>query len=571
MGIDDTRTKPGTETDALRTRREERRLALRLLGEVVGSRKKDYLLYLFSLIAFGGALLVPAYLFREMASLLFSQEGHVPVSWLALLATGSGLLLYTLGYLSTYLGERTRLTMEASLRTRILHTMESLSSAQLESRSRGDFMARVTQDLMEVEIFLAEDLPGYIRQTAVLLGVGGLMLFHSGWTALPVFAAGLALAVISLHQNRKLIPVFRELRVRDSEVVQQVIEGYEGRRTLRSFGAEKFFRKQFDEKVDAVRTIGLRAGRTYATGIATGHGLSQCLMVLCLGWYTVLFANGTITREDALVYPFFLGLFYSAVQTLSSSVYRWNRFFVEGARVAALIFSPQRSVAETEIPVSTPSKETILEDLVVAIPGGRHVGPVSLKLERTRLTVIQGRSGSGKSTLLETLAGLRPAHAVNGYLPQSQHVAFVEQNPYLFSGTLRANVTLGAAIPDSRIERVMAALSLDDLLLQRGGLDGVLSDRGNDLSEGERYRIAMVRALVLDRPILLLDEPFAALENDLVERVSVYLTARKATQAVVIATHWVPNSLEVDRIVNLSPQPESYTLGSPRIVELRPI
>jgi ABC-type transport system involved in cytochrome bd biosynthesis fused ATPase/permease subunit len=172
---------------------------------------------------------------------------------------------------------------------------------------------------------------------------------------------------------------------------------------------------------------------------------------------------------------------------------------------------------------------------------------------------------------LEALAGLRPAQAGSAVfrdsysVPQWESVvandglrlpigpcAFVEQHPYIFEGTLRENLTFGNSTrpSDAILWEALEHAGLYRFATQYGGLDHFLHDRGRNLSEGERYRIAMCRALLLRRPFLLLDEPFAALDEVSISLIARTLNRHKIDAGIVMVTHYVPNGLELNGGLN---------------------
>ncbi len=169
--------------------------------------------------------------------------------------------------------------------------------------------------------------------------------------------------------------------------------------------------------------------------------------------------------------------------------------------------------------------------------------------------------------MTESFAGLRRANAgsftaemedgTTRQFPQAPPflAAFVEQQPYLFVGSIRDNITLGSeTVTDATVLGALDEVGLREIVEYRGGIDQVLSDRGRNLSVGQQYRLALCRALVCGRPFLLMDEPFAALD---IESVDLVVEAMKEERArgtgILIITHLLPKNLEADRVVEMYP------------------
>jgi len=183
-------------------------------------------------------------------------------------------------------------------------------------------------------------------------------------------------------------------------------------------------------------------------------------------------------------------------------------------------------------------------DLTVAYPGGSRIGPVSADWSGPGLHVITGPTGGGKSSLLKALVGLAPvaSGAVlrdgRAVIPVAlrQQIGWAGQRPILLPGSLEENLALGnpglRSIPTDLLE----ACGLAELVSTRG-LDLTIDPRGSGLSGGERRRIGLLRAILSDRPVLLLDEPTADLDPQSATRVITLLKALSARRLVIAATH----------------------------------
>ena len=207
----------------------------------------------------------------------------------------------------------------------------------------------------------------------------------------------------------------------------------------------------------------------------------------------------------------------------------------------------------------------VVEGLRVAYPGrdAAAIDGLSLTVAPGQVLAITGPSGAGKSTLLHVLLGLTTPDAgrvsVGGVdlgelAPEAWHarLAWVPQRPHLFAGTVADNVRVGR--PDASPEAVWRALAdarVADAL--PNGLDTRLGDRGAGLSAGERQRVALARAFLRDAPLLLLDEPTAALdgatEADVVRAVRRLVRGR----TVVLVAHRPALIALADRVVTLTP------------------
>ena len=175
---------------------------------------------------------------------------------------------------------------------------------------------------------------------------------------------------------------------------------------------------------------------------------------------------------------------------------------------------------------------------------------ISFTIERGQVTALTGPSGSGKTTLINVLLGFaRPSQGQVIPPPVRSRIAWVPQRPYLFAGTVGSNIRLGRAdATDDEVRAAAVAAAMDDIPLSR-----TVTERGTNLSEGQRRRVAIARALLADREILLLDEPTAGLDRATEERVLLSLRAEAARgKSVLIAAHHAAVLDAADEIIDLA-------------------
>ena len=192
-----------------------------------------------------------------------------------------------------------------------------------------------------------------------------------------------------------------------------------------------------------------------------------------------------------------------------------------------------------------------VEGITVHYPDGRvGLRSFSAVFEPGKITALVGPSGAGKSTLLFALFKELPLSAGEIYLGDRPYSAlsveelrnlavFVPQAPHLFYGTLRENLTLGR--PDlsaAELESALKALGADFLIrLFPEGLETRVGEEQRLVSGGQLRLIALVRALLTDKPLILLDEPSASLDEESERLFLTRLRARAAGKTVILATH----------------------------------
>lgn len=192
------------------------------------------------------------------------------------------------------------------------------------------------------------------------------------------------------------------------------------------------------------------------------------------------------------------------------------------------------------------SRSAAIDDLSLIIPTGQKIA-------------ILGRSGAGKSTLAALMraslapdAGLIRIDGTNaqGMVNPAKTVGFVPQDPYIFSRTLRENLALGNRdATDEALVAALEAVGLGQLLALPGGLDAPLGEMGTGLSGGQAHRVALARALVADTPIVILDEPFTALDTKTECALIDTLLEAFADKTLIVITHHLMRIARFDRVV----------------------
>lgn len=136
---------------------------------------------------------------------------------------------------------------------------------------------------------------------------------------------------------------------------------------------------------------------------------------------------------------------------------------------------------------------------------------ITANFEVGQLTCVLGQVGSGKTALLQLLAGELALSTGSHRRKAGYSVAYAQQDPFLFQGTIKENILVGHPLDRDLYERVIYACGLNtDFTQLRHGENTVVGDRGSQLSGGQRARVSLARALYCDSEILLLDDPFAA-------------------------------------------------------------
>ncbi len=421
----------------------------------------------------------------------------------------------------------------------------------------------VREFITSATLSVLTDVPFVLLFVAVVFFVGGPL----GWVL--VLAVPLILGVAWVIQARLKRSMSENLH-QQSQQQASLVEAVEGLEDIKTAGAQARFLQQFEQVTAQAADSALRSRNLSSLANNVAATAQQSVSLVMLVWGVHLIADGVITGGALIGSVMLAG---RAIAPLSSLVQLATRY--QGARAAMvqldrLMAVPlERESGRNYVVQPKVSGRLGLHEVIFAYPPPEEGQPaprvlkgVNLKIQAGERVAILGRIGSGKSTILRLLAGLyQPVEGmveVDGVdlrqidpVDYRASVGFVSQEPRLFAGTLRENVTMGRpGIDSQRLVAVARLTGLERVAAGHpSGWDLPVGEMGALLSGGQRQLVALARCLVMQPQIVLMDEPTSSMDAQ-----SEVMFLRQMKEAVgpctlVMVTHR-PAVLElVERIV----------------------
>lgn len=510
-----------------------------------------------------GALLVVVQAFAITGLVVSAVAGSPSTSWavvVALVLAARGLT----GWLSDAAAARAAATVGSDVRRRL-----AVSVLARPDRATTADAVLVTRGVAALEPYLTRYLPALVLATVL-----------PGLTVLAIASQDLGAALIVVC-TLPLVPVFGALvglATRDRAERQwralaslsgHFLDVVRGLPTLVAFRRARAQSARIAVVTDAYRRSTLDTLRVafLSSGVlelvAT---ISVALVAVTVG---LRLAEGGLDLRTALVVLLLAPEAYWPLRRVGAEFHAAAEGVAVVERVAELLDEPVPLVVRPDL-----GRGLVVRDLVV-VRAGRTVpvlDGVSLTIPDRGVTALTGTSGCGKSTLLAVLAGLLPATSGSVAAPAQDRIAWLPQRPGFVDGTIAENLRLGA--PSATDGELWAALS-QVALAERvralpDGLATIVGEDGASLSAGERARLALARAVVSDRPWVLLDEPTAHLDPVTTRIVADTLVDLGRTRAVVVVAHDPALVAVADREVRLpapAPSiapPRAVAVGRPR-------
>ena len=430
-------------------------------------------------------------------------------------------------YTEKYLSAAAAKHVGFDLRHLLYHHVQRLSLSFYEHRQTGDMVVRLTSDIDAAEDFISSAALGIILNVLTLLGMMAMMFVLDWRFSLIGLSVAPFLFAVIFRFTRRIRSAARDVKRKESELASVVQESIASVRVVKAFGQEDFEERRLDRESQEAVDLSLRA-RSYKARLAPSVDVLVALgtaLVLLYGVRLVL--RNELTAGALLVFIAYLGKMYKPMKDLSKMSDTLSKAAVSFERIGELL-SIERQVRDRPGALPARSLRGRVEFSHVAFgyrPGQTVLRDVSLLVEAGQRAAIVGLTGSGKSTLIGLIPRLYDVTGgrvlvdgrdVRDYTLQSlrQQVSFVLQDTVLFRASIAQNIAYGkpGATRDEIVSAARLANAEEFILRLPNGYDTVIGERGDTLSGGQRQRIAIARAVIRDSPILLLDEPSAALD-----------------------------------------------------------
>jgi len=464
---------------------------------------------------------------------------------------GLFLLSGGLGLLQTALLFGLSQRLIADLRERTFAHLTRMSLRYHDLQGTGDSLFRVTNDTYAVQTVL---LSGLVPLAAAFLALAGalivLIAFDPFFALLSAVSAPAAF-VLSKRFTARINRASATLQQKESAVYSQAEQTLNAIRTVQAHGREAHETARFKR-----RTGDSRAAMMRLVTDQTLFGLAiDFVLGLGLGLVTYVAADralsGALTPGEVLVVVAYAGTLYGPMSGIASTIGELRAAAAAAERVFEVLDQPHvadRPNAKSPSPRAT--GRLAFENVHFDYVGGHPVlHDVSFSADPGQLVALVGPTGAGKSTIASLLLRLYDPGAGRVTLDGTdirdvplewlrEQIAFVPQDPMMFSATLRENIRYGRLdATDDEVLAAAQAANLDELLTDPRGLDLVVGGHGATLSGGQRQRVAIARAMLKDAPVLVLDEPTSALDANTEVLVMDALQQLFADRTAIVVAH----------------------------------
>lgn len=507
-------------------------------------------------------------LLRSLTKTLFTGNksailGALP--WLFLIL----LIMYTIQSLCKYYvtcqGHIMGAKMERDMRKQLFEHYEKLSFSYYSTHNSGQMMSKLVSDLFDISELAHHGPENLFISLVKIIGSFVFLFLINQKLALPLLLLVILMILFSIRQNKKMQQTFLENRIRIGDINASLQDTLSGIRVVQSFANEDTELHKFnhsneaflDSKKDNYRCMG-----TFMSSNLFFQGMMY-LTTLIYGGY--LIAMGQMQAADLAMYALYIGIFISPIQILVELVEMLQKG-LSGFRRYLEVVETEPEIQDKEGAIDlenvkgdvcydnvsfhySDDNKTVLSQVSIHIPAGKSVALV-------------GPSGGGKTTICSLLPRFYDVTAgkvtidgkdVRDLTLKSlrNQIGMVQQDVYLFDGTIRENIAYGK--PDATDEEIKEAArraNMDDFIMQLPEqYDTYVGEKGTRLSGGQKQRISIARVFLKNPPILILDEATSALDNESERYIQKSLEELAKNRTTITIAHRLSTIKRSDEII----------------------
>ncbi|MGG4058699.1 ABC transporter ATP-binding protein [Bacillus licheniformis] len=489
--------------------------------------------------------------------------------WLEIVWVSIGLLLiYLLStglqYIVNYLGHKLGINIETDMRQELFQHVQRQSFRYFDNTKTGHIISRITNDLFDIGELAHHGPEDLFIAVMTFLGAFWIMLTINVKLALVAVLFVPLLIILITYSNIRMNRAWRQMYSEIADVNARVEDSVSGVRVVQSFTNERFEISRFLKNNQKFRKAKLKGYKTMALTTAGTFLMTRLMILAVLVFGAWLSFSGNMSYGEFVGFVLYVNVLFKPIDKISAILELYPKGMAGFKRFTELI-DTKPQIVDRKDAIDVPALEGNIVFKNVTFGYEKHkpvLRGIDLSIKAGETVAFVGPSGAGKTTISSliprfydidggaiTIDGIDIRDMTKRSL-RSQ-IGIVQQDVFLFTGTLRENIAYGKLdAADEEIQRAAKMAHLEQLIESLpDGYETQVGERGLKLSGGQKQRIAIARMFLKNPPILILDEATSALDTETEQVIQNALTELAKDRTTLVIAHRLATIRNADRIV----------------------
>lgn len=490
-------------------------------------------------------------------------------NWSMIVLASVGLLCVyalntVLNYIVTYWGHMLGINIETDMRRKMFEHIQKLSFRFFDNHKTGHLVGRVTNDLNEIGELAHHGPEDVFIAVMTLAGSFSLMAYINLELALLTFIIIPIMAWLIIVFGGRMTSTYRRLFANVGNFNARIEENVGGIRVVQSFANEEHEKQLFAADNRNFRETKLMAYKTMARSISVSYMLMRLITIfvmVCGAWFNI---QGKIELGEFMAFILLSNIFFRPIEKINAVIESYPKG-IAGFKRYTEILDTEPDIADREdaVAVETLRGDIRFENVTFGYEPGRNIlDGINLSIRSGETVAFVGPSGAGKTTICSLLPRFYDVNGgritvdgmdIRDMTLQSlrKNIGIVQQDVFLFSGTIRENIKYGdLEATEEQIWEAARRASLEEMIGRLpDGMDTVIGERGVKLSGGQKQRLAIARMFLKNPPILILDEATSALDTETEAAIQQSLSELSIGRTTLVIAHRLATIKNADRII----------------------
>ena len=523
----------------------------------------------FAVVASAIALAVPLIVRYITSEVIYLETGAKErIIHLGLILVGLVVIQFFSNYYITNVGHVMGAKMEYNMRAEIFSHLQKLSFSFYDDQKTGQLMSRITNDLFEITELLHHGPENIVISFIKIIGAFIILMGISKYLTAAAFILLPFMFLFVFLLNKKMRKAFKTNRQKVAEINSRAEDNLSGIRVVKSFANEDIEMEKFREGNDAFLSskknsylyLGL-----FQSGM-TAFILLINIVVIIAG--AILISDGLVQIPDFIAFILYINTFTEPIRVIVDFTEQFQNGYTGFERFMEIMnIEPDIKDKADAADLTDVKGDIVFDDVSFKYKEGAHrvLRHINLDIEAGSYVALVGSSGGGKTTLCSLIP--RFYDVTGGSIKIDgkdirdiklkslrDHIGIVQQDVYLFAGTVIENISYGK--PGSTREEIIEAAKLanahDFIMELPNGYDTDIGQRGIKLSGGQKQRLSIARVFLKNPPILIFDEATSALDNESENIVKESLEKLAKNRTTLVIAHRLSTVRNAERILVLT-------------------